>query len=62
MKKSTNEALRETLSQLKDWAEIEMKIAEHPAARKAWRDVSEWADGTASNHRLKLSKVPSMKP
>lgn len=62
MKKPTNHALRETLSQLKDWAEIEMKIAEHPAARKAWRDVSEWADGTAIKHHITLSKLPSLKP
>ena len=60
-KAKTNHQLRETLSQLKDWAEIELRIAEHPEARKAWRDVAEWADGVASTNKITLSKIPNLK-
>ena len=54
----TNHDLRTVLSELKDWAAIEGFISETPEARKAWRDVGEWAEGTAAKHKITLAKLP----
>jgi hypothetical protein len=54
----TNHDLRTVLSELKDWAGLEGFLAETPEARKAWREVGEWAEGTATKHKITLSKLP----
>ena len=50
-----NPELVAALSQLRDWAVIERKITADPAARKAWRDVEDWAKGVARDSRLELA-------
>lgn len=51
-----NPELSEALSQLRDWAVIERKLTDDRAAIKAWRDVEEWAAGTALKYRVELAK------
>lgn len=50
-----NPELSETLSQLRDWAVIERKLTDDPAAHKVWRDVEDWAQGVALKYRVELA-------
>lgn len=50
-----NPELSEALSQLKDWAVIERTLTDDRGAQKAWRDVEEWAAGTALKYRVELA-------
>ena len=56
MKRSKkNPDLAEVLSQLRDWSVIERKLTEDPGAHKTWRDVEDWAKGTALKYRVELA-------
>ena len=56
MKRSKkNPDLAEALSHLRDWSVIERKLTEDPGAHKTWRDVEDWAKGTALKYRIELA-------
>ncbi len=58
MPKPEKKELAEVLTQLREWALIERLLVSDPAALKAWREVAEWAEGTASHHQIKLITLP----
>lgn len=60
MKRSKkNPDLAEALSHLRDWSVIERKLTEDPGAHKTWRDVEDWAKGTALKYGVELARPVS---
>lgn len=54
-----NPDLSEALSHLRDWARIERKLTDDPAAHKVWRDVEDWTAGVALKYRAELAPTVS---
>jgi hypothetical protein len=48
---------QDLLSELRQWALIEGKLTDDKAARKAWHEIIQWAEGTAIRYKIPLKPL-----
>lgn len=48
---------QDLLSELRQWALIEGKLTDDKAARKAWNEIIQWAEGTAIRYQIQLKPL-----